>query len=149
RARNPVTPLLEALHALKSRKLDDGAPGFDPSNLEVTSIDVGNAAHNVVPSRASAKLNIRFNPTHTGDELKRWIEETVSDAATRTGVKSNVTIASQSVPFYTTPGAFTDLLTGAVRDATGITTQLATTGGTSDARYFRNYCPVAELGLRN
>ncbi len=149
RARNPVTPLIEALAALKTRRLDDGAPGFDPSNLEVTSVDVGNAAHNVVPQRAVAKLNIRFNTHHTADTLLAWIDETASAAAERAGAKYSRTISSQSLAFYTDPGPFTDLLRASVKEAFGVEPALTTTGGTSDARFFRLYCQVAELGLRN
>jgi succinyl-diaminopimelate desuccinylase len=149
RAVNPVTPLLETLHALKARRLDDGSPGFDPSNLEVTSIDVGNPAHNVIPTQASARLNIRFNMNHTGETLYAWVKETAEAAAAKAGVKCALSISSQSVPFYTAPGPFTDLLTASVKEAFGITPVLATTGGTSDARYFKDYCIVAELGLRN
>ncbi len=149
RARNPVTPLIEALGVLKSRKLDDGAPGFTPSNLEITSIDVGNPAHNVIPARASAKLNIRFNTHHEGEGLFQWIKQTAETAAAEHGAKASLRIASQSVPFYTDPGPFTDLLQEAVRESFGIMPKLTTTGGTSDARFIRNYCPVAELGLRN
>jgi len=149
RARNPVTPLVETCAALKARKLDDGAPGFDPSNLEVTTIDVGNIAHNVIAAKAMAKLNIRFNTNHTAETLMAWIEETARAAAARAGVSVSFSISSQSLAFYTDPGPFTDLLIESVREAFGVTSQLATTGGTSDARYFRLYCPVAELGLRN
>ncbi|OQW55795.1 MAG: succinyl-diaminopimelate desuccinylase [Proteobacteria bacterium HN_bin10] len=149
RARNPVTPLVETLASLKARRLDDGAPGFDPSNLEVTSVDVGNPAHNVIPRKAMAKLNIRFNTNHTAETLLAWIDETANAAATRAGAAYSRTISSQSLCFYTEPGAFTDLLRAAVQDTFGITPELATTGGTSDARFFRLYCPVAELGLRN
>ena len=149
RAVNPVTPLLETLHALKARKLDGGSPGFDPSNLEVTSVDVGNPAHNVIPTQASARLNIRFNMNHTGDALYAWVKETAEAEAAKAGVKCALSISSQSVPFYTAPGPFTDLVIEAVRDAFGITPVLATTGGTSDARYFKDYCMVAEVGLRN
>jgi succinyl-diaminopimelate desuccinylase len=149
RAHNPVTPLIETLSALKARKLDNGAPGFDPSNLEVTSVDVGNPAHNVIPQRASARLNIRFNTNHTAETLLGWIDETAENAAADAGVTYSRTISSQSLAFYTDPGPFTDLLIAAARETFGYAPQLATTGGTSDARYFRLYCPVAELGLRN
>lgn len=149
RAINPVTPLIETLAALGARRLDDGAPGFDPSNLEVTSVDVGNAAHNVIPQRASAKLNIRFNTHHSAEALFAWIDETAAAAAARAKAKSSLTLVSQSVPFYTAPGPFTDLLIEAVRESFGIAPALTTTGGTSDARYIRHYAQVAELGLRN
>jgi succinyl-diaminopimelate desuccinylase len=149
RARNPVTPLIETIGALKARRLDDGAPGFDPSNLEVTSVDVGNPAHNVIPQRASGRLNIRFNTNHTAETLLAWIDETANAAASRAKVGYSRTISSQSFAFYTDPGPFTDLVIEAARETFGFAPQLATTGGTSDARYFRLYCPVAELGLRN
>lgn len=149
RARNPVTPLIETLAVLQARVLDEGAPGFDASNLEVTSVDVGNAAHNVIPQKAAAKLNIRFNTNHTAEALLAWIEETASAAAQRAGVAHNLNVTSRSVAFYTDPGPFTDLLVAAVTEAFGAPPKLATTGGTSDARYIREVCPVAELGLRN
>jgi succinyl-diaminopimelate desuccinylase len=149
RARNPVTPLLETLATLKARKLDDGAPGFDPSNLEVTSFDVGNPAHNVIPQKAAAKLNIRFNTNHTAETLLAWIDEAAKANADRAGVSYTRVIPSQSLAFYTDPGPFTDLIVASVEEAFGIRPVLATTGGTSDARFIRLYCPVAELGLRN
>jgi len=149
RARNPVTPLIETLAALKARTLDNGAPGFDASNLEVTSVDVGNGAHNVIAQRATAKLNIRFNTNHTPEALLAWIEDTASAAAQRAGVAHTLAVTSRSVAFYTDPGPFTDLLVAAVTEAFGAAPVLATTGGTSDARYIRDVCPVAELGLRN
>lgn len=149
RAINPVTALVETLATLKARRLDDGAPGFDASNLEVTSVDVGNAAHNVIAQRAVAKLNIRFNTNHTAETLLAWIDETAGTAAAKSGAKYSRTITSQSLAFYTDPGAFTDLIVEAAHETFGSAPILATTGGTSDARYIRNYCPVAELGLRN
>jgi succinyl-diaminopimelate desuccinylase len=149
RAANPVTPLIEALGALKARRLDDGSPGFDPSNLEVTSVDVGNGAHNVIPRQASAKLNVRFNMNHTGEALLAWIGETAQSAAKRHGAACRLSVSSQSAPFYTPPGAFTALISEAVRTSFGFTPQLATTGGTSDARFIKDYAEVAELGLRN
>lgn len=149
RAVNPVTALVETAAALKARKLDDGAPGFDPSNLEVTTIDVGNTAHNVIAQRAVAKLNIRFNTNHSGESLFAWIQDTAETAAKRHNASVSFAIASQSVPFYTAPGAFTDLVSAAVHESFGFAPQLATTGGTSDARYIKDHCPVVELGLRN
>ncbi len=149
RALNPVTPLIETLAALKARRLDDGAPGFDPSNLEVTSIDVGNATHNVIPQRARARLNIRFNTNHDGESLFTWIKETAEARASAYGARASFSISSQSKCFYTAPGAFTDLISAAVQETFGHTPVLATTGGTSDARFIKDYCPVAELGLRN
>ncbi len=149
RALNPVTPLIETLAALKALRLDDGAPGFDPSNLEVTSIDVGNNTHNIIPQRASARLNIRFNTNHTGETLFAWIKGIAEARAAEYSARASFSISSQSMCFYTEPGAFTDLISAAVRESFGRTPLLATTGGTSDARFIKDYCPVAELGLRN
>jgi succinyl-diaminopimelate desuccinylase len=149
RACNPVSPLVDTLAALKARRLDDGAPGFDPSNLEVTSVDVGNPAHNVIPQRAMAKLNIRFNTNHTAETLLAWIDETGKAAAAKADTTYSRSITSQSLAFFTDPGPFTDVLRESAKEAFGIEPALATTGGTSDARFFRLYCPVAELGLRN
>lgn len=149
-ALNPINVLLDVAHHLRRRILDSGAPGFDASNLEITTIDVGNAPHNVIPARATAKFNIRFNTSHTGEELLAWIEE-CRERAARYAKGATVTIDARvsALPFYTTPGPFTELLAEAVRDATGRTPTLSTTGGTSDARFIKDYCPVAELGLQN
>jgi succinyl-diaminopimelate desuccinylase len=149
-ALNPLNPLLDLLNMLRTRMLDSGAPGFDSSNLEVTTVDVGNVAHNVIPARAAAKLNIRFNPRHTGQQLLTWLEETRSRVA-RLYPGSVLTIDARvgAEPFFTQPGPFTDTLRGAVQDVTGRESLLSTTGGTSDARYIRHYCYVAELGLQN
>jgi succinyl-diaminopimelate desuccinylase len=149
KALNPVTPLLEALSTLKARKLDAGADGFDPSNLEVTTIDVGNPAHNVIPQRATAKLNIRFNTNHTGEALSVWIRDVADAAAEKAGATADVRIAVTGAPFYTQPGDFTDLLREAARETLDVEPVLSTSGGTSDARFIKDYCPVAELGPQN
>lgn len=149
RALNPITPLAELLSALKARRLDEGAPGFDASNLEVTSVDVGNAAHNIIPARAVARLNIRFNTNHSAETLRAWVEQTAAQVAARAGASSDISVVTAFAPFYTEPGAFTDLLIQAARETFGAAPALSTTGGTSDARYIKDYCPVAELGLRS
>jgi succinyl-diaminopimelate desuccinylase len=149
-ALNPLNPLLDVLNLLRTRMLDSGAPGFDSSNLEVTTVDVGNVAHNVIPARASAKFNIRFNSRHTGEALLKWIEEIRARVA-RLYPGAALTIEARvgAEPFFTQPGPFTDLLRGAVHDVTGREAVLSTSGGTSDARFIRNYCHVAEFGLQN
>ncbi|MDX2274825.1 MAG: succinyl-diaminopimelate desuccinylase [Hyphomonadaceae bacterium] len=149
KALNPVTPLIAALAELKARKLDDGASGFTASNLEVTTVDVGNPTHNVIPSKASAKLNMRFNTHHSVDALREWVRETAEKHASAAGAKLDMKVISFAEPFYTTPGPFTDALAAAVREASGVEPTLSTTGGTSDARYLKDYCSVAEFGLRN
>jgi succinyl-diaminopimelate desuccinylase len=149
KAANPVPVLLDALAALRAMPLDDGSPGFQPSRLEVTTVDVGNAPHNVIPAHASAKLNIRFNPTHAGADLDRRIRAALAGLARPSSVNLDVAIKVSGEAFYTPPGPLTDLLVDAVRAETGRTPRLTTDGGTSDARFIKDYCPVAELGLRN
>jgi succinyl-diaminopimelate desuccinylase len=149
-ALNPMGPLLDLLNMLRTRMLDSGAPGFDPSNLEVTTVDVGNAAHNVIAARATAKLNIRFNTRHSGKALLEWLEET-RQRVLRLYPKADIRIEARATgePFYTAPGPLTEVMQAAVRDVTGRTSELSTSGGTSDARFIKDYCPVAELGLQN
>ncbi|MGD2134367.1 MAG: succinyl-diaminopimelate desuccinylase, partial [Maricaulaceae bacterium] len=146
-AENPIPALLELLARLMARPLDDGAQHFQPSNLEITSIDVSNPAHNVIPARASAKLNIRFNPKHTGAALEKWIE--AEAASTMLGFKVDIALDLHTTgeAFLTPDGPFTELLADAVEAETGARPGLSTGGGTSDARFITNYAPVAELGL--
>jgi succinyl-diaminopimelate desuccinylase len=147
RAANPTPVLLKLLLRLQERKLDEGYPEFQPSNLEITRIDVPNTATNVIPGVAKALLNIRFNPHHTGAELAHWIE-TEGEAAAR-GFNGTVAVVPQisGEAFLTEPGPFTDLVAAAVVEVTGRPLELSTTGGTSDARFIRTLCPVVELGL--
>jgi succinyl-diaminopimelate desuccinylase len=147
RAANPVPVLVRLLSRLIARRLDDGFEGFQPSNLEVTTIDVGNPATNVIPARASARLNIRFNPAHAGAQLAGWIEAEARAAgegfAGRVGVETRIS----GEAFLTRQGPFTDLVAAATAKTTGVTPELSTSGGTSDARFIRALCPVVELGL--
>jgi succinyl-diaminopimelate desuccinylase len=147
---NPVPILMDFLDRLRARKLDDGAPGFDPSNLEITTIDVGNPAHNVIAARASAKFNIRFNSAHSGESLLAWIEsERAAIAARHPRARIEIAARATGEAFYCAPGPFTDLLAAACAEVTGRAPQLSTSGGTSDGRFICHYCPVAELGLLN
>lgn len=147
RAANPAPVLIRLLAALQARKLDDGYAEFQPSNLEVTWIDVPNTAANVIPGVARARLNIRFNPTHTGQALVDWFNIEATKAAE--GFKGKVTVTPQisGEAFLTERGAFTDLVAAAVSDVTGAPPELSTSGGTSDARFIRALCPVIEVGL--
>ncbi|HEV2530358.1 succinyl-diaminopimelate desuccinylase [Phenylobacterium sp.] len=147
RAANPVPVLIRALAALQARVLDEGYPEFQPSNLEVTKIDVPNTATNVIPGVARARLNIRFNPTHTGAELAAWIAAEADKAAEGTPCKAAVTPQISGEAFLTEPGPFTELVAAAVADVAGRAPELSTTGGTSDARFIRALCPVVEVGL--
>jgi succinyl-diaminopimelate desuccinylase len=147
RAANPVPVLLRLLLRLQERQLDKGYPEFQPSNLEITRIDVPNTATNVIPGVARAQLNIRFNPAHTGDDLARWLDAEAYEACK--GFAGKITVVPQisGEAFLTEPGPFTDLVAGAVRDTAGRAPELSTTGGTSDARFIRAICPVVEVGL--
>jgi succinyl-diaminopimelate desuccinylase len=148
-AANPLPPLIGLLNRLQARVLDEGYPGFQASNLEVTTIDVGNPATNVIPAKASARLNIRFNPHHDGDGLIAWLEaeRAAADAAFSGTVALRTKLTGNA--FITEPGDFVSLCGDAVREVTGRETELCTTGGISDARFIRSLCPVVELGLVN
>ncbi|WP_300544784.1 succinyl-diaminopimelate desuccinylase [Maricaulis sp.] len=147
RAENPIPALLSLLDRLRARKLDDGAPHFQPSNLEITTIDVGNPTTNVIPATATARFNIRFNIKHTGADLVRWIEDEAAKADLDFDgtVKTGIHVAGEA--FLTPAGAFTTLLQDCVEAETGRRPALTTGGGTSDARYIQAYGPVAEFGL--
>lgn len=144
---NPMPVILDALQKLRELKLDTGSPGFQPSNLEITTIDVGNTAHNVIPAQAMAKFNIRFNPNHTGAGLMARLEQLIGSG--RDGVHLSLEMRVTGEAFYTTPGRLTELIIAAVEAETGRKPDLTTGGGTSDARYIKDVCPVAELGVRN
>ena len=147
RAANPVPLLIRLLAALQARKLDDGYAEFQPSNLEVTLLEAPNSATNVIPGLARARLNIRFNPNHTGQALADWI--TAEAEAAGEGFAGKVSVIPQisGEAFLTERGPFTDLVAAAVADVTGAAPELSTTGGTSDARFIRALCPVVEVGL--
>ena len=147
RAANPVPVLVKLLSALQSRQLDEGYPEFQPSNLEVTMIEAPNAATNVIPGVARARLNIRFNPNHTGQQLADWFELEAWRASVDFPGKITVTPSISGEAFLTERGAFTDLVAAAVADVTGTAPELSTSGGTSDARFIRALCPVIEVGL--
>jgi succinyl-diaminopimelate desuccinylase len=148
RAANPVRPLVKLLDRLQSHVLDHGYPEFQPSNLEVTSIDVGNSATNVIPARATARLNIRFNPAYTSETLIDWLEaERVRAEADFIGVKIDLGVHVSGEAFLTEPGPFVEVVQEACEATLGRRPQLSTTGGTSDARFIRRLCPVVELGL--
>ena len=147
RAANPVPVLVDILSALKARVLDEGYTGFQPSNLEITTIDVGNTATNVIPASAKARVNIRFNPAHKGKDLAAWIEAECAKAAEGFDGNASALCKISGEAFLTEPGAFTDVIVAAVSDATGRAPELSTTGGTSDARFIRALCPVVEFGL--
>ncbi len=147
RAANPIPVLVDILSRLQGRLLDDGYEGFQPSNLEVTTIDVGNTATNIIPAEAKARVNIRFNPAHKGSELQAWIENQAIEAGADFAGKVEVKTLISGEAFLTRRGEFTDLLVEAICESTGEEPELSTTGGTSDARFIRALCPVVEFGL--
>lgn len=144
-AHNPVTDMVQILSTLSSRVLDEGTEFFPPSNLEITSVDVGNSASNVIPAQAVARFNIRYNDLHSKASLLEWIEQScqavTSDYSLQQGSDCEV--------FITPPGEFSQLIAGAVEQVTGRMPKLSTTGGTSDARFIKDICTVVECGLIN
>ncbi|MEC9226128.1 MAG: succinyl-diaminopimelate desuccinylase [Pseudomonadota bacterium] len=142
-ADNPVTRLLAMLAPVNGCELDAGTPHFGPSTANVTTVDVGNPATNVIPARAKAGFNIRFNTEHSADSLIGWLEEHFA----RIGGDWTVEWKSNADPFITAPGPLTDLISESCRAVTGRTPELSTGGGTSDARFITKLCPVAEFGL--
>ncbi len=141
-ADNPMTPLVQILHDLKFHTIDTGTEYFPPSNLEITSVDVGNPAKNVIPGKAEARINIRFNSLHTSDDMKKWVESVIQKYTQSYHLEVRVTGES----FLTKPGDFSTLVSKAIHEATGKTPELTTTGGTSDARFIKDICQVVEFG---
>ena len=142
-ADNPVPRLVATLAALDDRVLDEGSEHFQPSNLEVTTVDVGNPAENIIPARACATFNIRFNDSHTGESLAAWLRETCAGHAG----EHELSLRASGDAFLTPPGALSELVSGAIERVLGERPALGTTGGTSDARFIKDHCPVAEFGL--
>lgn len=142
-ADNPIHRLLQALAALRETPLDQGNDWFEPSSLQVTSVDVGNKATNVIPAEATARLNIRFNDRHSGAALEAWLRATLARFCDRFDL--DVVISGEA--FLTAPGPLIQRLQRAIAAASGSEPRLDTGGGTSDARFIARYCPVAEFGL--
>jgi succinyl-diaminopimelate desuccinylase len=142
-ADNAAHRLVAMLHALTTAELDHGTAHFQPSTLQVSTIDIGNPTSNVIPASARATFNIRFNDSWTSEALKHWIAERIGAVGGRYTLDISVSGESFLVP----PGAIGDRLAEAIRRVTGRTPEFSTTGGTSDARFIQAYCPVAEFGL--
>ncbi len=143
-ADNPAPKLVALLAELDALVLDEGTDWFQPSNLEITDMEIGNPAANVIPATARARISIRFNDRHTGAAL---IERVHAIAGAHGGRIAKVDLSGEA--FLTRPGAFSQMVCEAVEAETGVTPELSTSGGTSDARYLKDFCPVVELGLRN
>ncbi|MCK5166659.1 MAG: succinyl-diaminopimelate desuccinylase [Rhodospirillaceae bacterium] len=149
-AENPMPRLLKMLSAISENKLDEGTEYFQPSNLEITSVDVGNPTTNIIPGEASARFNIRFNDTHNADSLKKWLREKFEAINGEDGGgKYSLDIEVSGEAFITPPGVLSTVMGSAVKKITGHTPEMSTSGGTSDARFIKDHCPVAEFGLMN
>ena len=142
-ADNPLPRLLAMLGAITEQPLDEGTAHFQPSTLALTSIDVGNPASNVIPAVAHARFNIRFNDRHSGASLEAWLRRCFDSVGGTYALE--VEVSGES--FLTPPGTLSDTLAAAIREVTGIAPELSTSGGTSDARFIKDWCPVAEFGL--
>jgi succinyl-diaminopimelate desuccinylase len=147
KAKNPIPALAELITQLATHKLDKGNDHFEPSTLAFTSVDVGNDTTNVIPSEARAAFNIRFNDKHTPDSLTNWIKDRATQIAGQSGCEITVTAQTSGVSFLTAPGKFTQLISDTVAGITGEAPFFSTSGGTSDARFIKDVCPVVELGL--
>ena len=147
KAKNPIPVLAEVVTQLAGHKLDKGTEHFDPSTLAFTTLDVGNPATNVIPGEARAAFNIRFNDKHTPDSLTNWVNDRVAQVARQSGCEIIVTGKTSGVAFLTAPGKFTQLVSDTVASVTGQSPFFSTSGGTSDARFIKDMCPVVELGL--
>ncbi len=146
---NPVAKLARLVDLISSTAIDDGNEQFDPSTLQVTTFDVGNTATNVVPAKATAKFNIRFSTEHDHDSLRAWVDAHVETVKSELGGNWHVTSNEGAEAFITEPGSFVGLVQDAVLAETGLLPKLSTSGGTSDARFVKDYCPVLEFGPTN
>lgn len=147
RANNPLPAMMRLMDRFASHELDKGTEHFDPSTLAVVTVDTGNPATNVIPAECSSAVNIRFNDSHSGASLTQWIKDEIARIETDFDVKTEVKIKISGESFLTPPGALSDLVARAVEAETGVTPVLSTTGGTSDARFVKDHCPVVEFGL--
>jgi succinyl-diaminopimelate desuccinylase len=147
RAKNPLTALVRLLDGLASHELDKGTAHFDPTTLAITTIDTGNTADNVIPARAVAKVNIRYNDAHSSASLDAWLRSEAARMTAETGISFEIALDVWGESFVTQPGPLVELVAAAIKAETGLMPELSTTGGTSDARFVRGHCPVVEFGL--
>lgn len=144
-ADNPIPRLLAMLTAITAEPLDKGSDHFQPSTLAITTVDVGNPATNVIPGMARAGFNIRFNDHHSGKSLSDWLRATFDKIAGSSNYDLAIKVSGES--FITPPGALSTMVAAAVKATLGVTPELSTTGGTSDARFIKDACPVCEFGM--
>ncbi len=147
RAKNPVPAMARLIDTLASHQIDQGTDHFDPSTLAVVTFDTGNAATNVIPAECTAAVNIRFTDLHSGDSLTQWLQTQMDDVAHAFDMDFSMNVKVSGESFLTPPGSLSDLVARAVTAETGVTPELSTSGGTSDARFVKNHCPVVEFGL--
>ncbi|MFC6688678.1 succinyl-diaminopimelate desuccinylase [Jhaorihella thermophila] len=147
RAKNPLPAMARLMDRLASHELDRGTEHFDPSTLAIVTIDTGNPATNVIPAQARAAVNIRFNDLHSGASLTEWLQAEADAVAEAFEVAIEMKVKVSGESFLTPPGPLSDLVSAAVEAETGIRPVLSTSGGTSDARFVKDHCPVVEFGL--
>ncbi|MGB2199840.1 MAG: succinyl-diaminopimelate desuccinylase [Pseudooceanicola atlanticus] len=147
RARNPLPAMARLMDRLASHELDTGTEHFDASTLAIVTIDTGNPATNVIPAACRAGVNIRFSDAHTGDSLSDWLREEAEIVAKLFNVEIAVNVSVSGESFLTPPGPLSDLVAKSVQAETGVVPELSTSGGTSDARFVKDHCPVVEFGL--
>lgn len=142
-ANNPIHPLIRMMHAITAEPLDEGSEHFQPTSLQFTTVDVGNPTTNLIPASAAARFNVRFNELHTSADVETWVRERLD----RIDFPYDLQITVSGESFLTPPGKLSDLLSAAAKAETNREPELSTTGGTSDARFIKDYCPVIEFGL--
>ena len=147
RANNPMPAMMRLMDQLASHQMDEGTDHFDPSTLAIVTVDTGNPATNVIPAETRATVNIRFNDKHSGASLTTWLEEQAAAIRDSFGVQVELKVKISGESFITPPGELSDLVSKAVQAETGVTPELSTSGGTSDARFMKHHCPVVEFGL--
>ena len=147
RAKNPVTAMARLMSLLSTHLLDNGTEHFDASTLALTTIDTGNPVNNVIPATSSGTVNIRFNDAHTSAELTKWLQATADAIAEDTAVQIDMRVQVSGESFLTPPGPLSEMVAEAVEAETGVRPEMSTTGGTSDARFIKDHCPVVEFGL--
>ena len=147
RAKNPLPVMAKLIYDLTSHELDKGSKHFDASTLAVTTIDTGNTANNIIPAETKATVNIRFNDKHTSEKISAWLNEIINKIATENNIEINIEIQVSGESFVTALGEFSSLVSNSVYSETGIYPEPSTSGGTSDARFIKDHCPVVEFGL--
>ncbi|WP_342076710.1 succinyl-diaminopimelate desuccinylase [Yoonia sp. SS1-5] len=147
RAKNPIPALARLVDRLSSHVLDEGTAHFDPSTLAVVTMDTGNPATNVIPASCTAAVNVRFNDAHSSQAIVDWMGEEAGRVTEEFDVDVDIKVKVSGESFLTPPGDLSDLVSAAVAAETGVTPALSTSGGTSDARFVKDHCPVVEFGL--